>query len=324
MTAGSTDGQPSPDGEVTFPDFDDLPEIEALGLRHAWDVFGRSDRLGTLHRLQPANVLAAVRLVRIGDVFSLDLPLTEPDPPLFGRTPFEHTTYGATKNDWDDRLDNFFPQASTQWDALSHVRCREFGFFGGRTEDPEPHGPLGIDAYAEHGIVGRGVLIDVDQYLADIGQPLGLEPAPISASTLRDAAAEQGVEVRPGDILCIRTGWVGRYLQLSRSSREEMAADPQFPGLSAGEEMARQLWDWGLAAVCVDNPAVEVRPGDPSVGFLHRRLIPLLGMALGELFVLDDLAEACQSDDRWEFLFVGVPLKIPGGIGSPANAVAIR
>jgi hypothetical protein len=52
-------------------------------------------------------------------------------------------------------------------------------------------------------------------------------------------------------------------------------------------------------------------------------MLPLLGMALGELFVLDRLAELCASEGRWEFLFVAVPLNLPGGVGSPANAIAV-
>lgn len=309
---------------MSTPRFDGLPIIEELGLRHAWGVFGEHDRVGTLNRLGPQKVLRAIELVRDGDVFSLDLPLDEPDPPLFGRSPFEHSTYPVTRNDWDERIDSFHPQASSQWDGLSHVRCREFGFYGGTQKDPEPGGHLGVDAYADHGIVGRGVLLDVDRHLRLEGDSLGSGPTAITADMLRATAEGQGVNIEPGDVLIVRTGWVGRYLELDEETRTEMAADPVFPGLAADEEMARQLWDWDLAAVCCDNPAVEVRPGDPQVGSLHRRLIPLLGFVLGELFVLDPLAEACASDQRWDFMFIGVPLKLPGGIGSPANSVAIR
>ncbi|MEO5902224.1 MAG: cyclase family protein, partial [Ilumatobacteraceae bacterium] len=78
------------------------------------------------------------------------------------------------------------------------------------------------------------------------------------------------------------------------------------------------------AAVCCDNPAVEVVPGDPAVGSLHRRLLPTLGTTLGEMFDLDRLATACRADGRWTFFFVAAPLHLPGGLGSPGNAVAIR
>jgi hypothetical protein len=60
------------------------------------------------------------------------------------------------------------------------------------------------------------------------------------------------------------------------------------------------------------------------VGNLHRRILPALGLAVGELFDFDELAERCAADGRWTFLLAAVPLNLPGGVGSPANAVAIR
>jgi kynurenine formamidase len=86
--------------------------------------------------------------------------------------------------------------------------------------------------------------------------------------------------------------------------------------------MARYLWDHRVSFVAADNPAVEARPGHP--GYLHRRLIPMLGIGLGELFVLDALAEDCRADGRYSFFFTAVPLNLPGGVGSPANAFAIK
>jgi hypothetical protein len=70
--------------------------------------------------------------------------------------------------------------------------------------------------------------------------------------------------------------------------------------------------------------AVEVVPPDPRVGSLHRRLIPCLGFAIGELFDFAALAAACHREQRYEFLFASVPLNLTGAVGSPANAVAIR
>jgi hypothetical protein len=64
-------------------------------------------------------------------------------------------------------------------------------------------------------------------------------------------------------------------------------------------------------------------PGDPAVGSLHRRLIPLLGFALGEMFDFETLAERCRARGEWTFLFSAAPLKVPGGVGSPGNALAI-
>lgn len=309
-----------------IPRFDELEMTPDLGLRHAWGVFGEDDRLGRVNLLDAAAVLTAASEVRSGQVLSLDLPLNWPDPPLFGRQPYQHDVFALSRNEMDDRLDNFHLQASTQWDALGHVRCREHGYWGGRTDNPTvDSNELGIDNWANHGMVGRGVLVDVAGYRASIGQPLDpFQPEMIDVSTLRDALEAEGVSLRQGDMLCVRFGWTAGYKALDRAGREAMAASPTFCGLRPDEDMARFLWDSGVVALCCDNPAIEPVPGDPEVGSLHRRILPLLGMALGEMFDFDALADACHQDNRWTFLFVGVPLKLPRGIGSPGNAVAIR
>lgn len=303
-----------------LPDFDDLPLLGDLGIRHAWDVWGRDDVLGSMNLVTPARVAAAAASVTTGEMVSLDLPLNLPNPALFGRKPYEHSVFALNRNEMDDRLDNFHPQGSTQWDALNHVRCRELGFWGGRTQNPMegPNG-LGIHNWAEHGVGGRGVLVDVSARLTN-----PFEPVAITVDDLRETLAAQDVSLQPGDIVCLRTGWVGAYRALSQDQRVAYATEPTFAGLHAGEDMARFLWNAHPAALLCDNPAVEVVPGDPAIGSLHRRLIPALGLALGEMFDFETLADRCRADGRYTFFFVAAPLNLPNGLGSPGNAVAIR
>jgi hypothetical protein len=56
---------------------------------------------------------------------------------------------------------------------------------------------------------------------------------------------------------------------------------------------------------------------------LHDRMLPDQGLAVGEFFWLDDLRDGCRADGVWEGLFASVPLNLPGGCASPANAVVV-
>jgi kynurenine formamidase len=128
-----------------------------------------------------------------------------------------------------------------------------------------------------------------------------------------------------GDLLLVRTGWTGWYASLSQSERDHVdRATPQ-PGLEPVERTAEWLWDHHVAAVAGDNVSLECMPLDFREGHaLHFWLIPCLGMPIGELWWLDDLAVACARDRRWTFQLVSAPLNVRGGVGSPPNALAIR
>ncbi|ANK82013.1 MAG: hypothetical protein TEF_15360 [Rhizobiales bacterium NRL2] len=308
-----------------LPDYDDLPVIEKIGLRHAWGVFGENDELGCINLLRPECRLAAAKEIRQGKVVNLSLPLNEPDPPLFGRQPLHHEIFNLDRNTLDDRLDSLYPQASSQWDSLRHVRAREFGYWGGVMEDFKPGpGRLGIEHWVEHGMVGRGVLLDIAGWFADRDEHYhALKPRAVTAAELEAVAAHQGVKIEPGDMLCLHFGWVEAYRALDRSARENYVDNITHAGLNASEEEARRLWNWHPAVLACDNPAVEVIPGDPAIGSLHRRVLPLMGFCLGEMLDFSALTRECRTAGKWTFMMTAVPLNLPGGIGSPANAIAI-
>jgi kynurenine formamidase len=310
---------------TSVPAFDELPYLGTTNLRHAWGVFGLDDELGSLNRITAASVIEASREIRTGQRFGLGLELHEPSPPFFGRKAFTHVIESVTRNDWDDSVDGLYLQGSSQWDGFKHVRCREYGFYGGVTSDPHVgERRLGIQHWTEQGIIGRGVLLDVERHGGIRYDPLAEHR--VSAVDLEAVARRQGVEIHPGDILCIRFGWLSAYRRLSSAQRVQLAADPRppFAGLIGDEAMARLVWNWGVSAVTADNPAVEAAPGDSAIGSLHRRLLPCLGTVLGELFDFEALAGACEEDGRYSFFFSAMPLGVVGGLGSPANAAAIR
>lgn len=295
-------------------------------MAHSWGLWGEGNELGTINNLTAEHVLFAAGSIKTGTVHCLSLPLDVPGGSPGPRKPYRHTIYRPDRNTQDDYLEDFYLQFSSQWDGLRHVQAREFGFYGGVSEfDAGPDGArLGIEQWARRGIVGRGVLVDVCAYLDR--QSLQVDPFSsfqITTSMIEGTLEQQQVTLREGDILLIRTGYVSALLSLAPAERLAKVTEGHSLGLSAGEDMAEYLWDHHLAAVVADNLAVEAMPVDPTAGFLHRRLIPMLGFALGELFALDGLAECCRDTGYYTCFFVAAPLYLPGGVGSPANAVAI-
>jgi kynurenine formamidase len=244
----------------------------------------------------------------------------------------------------DDYLDGFYPQTASQLDGLRHFRHPVHGFYNG-VEDRlvaagSPH--LGINRWAEAGIVGRGVVVDVAAHLHQQGAaPAHEDGAPIPISAVADAARAQGVTFAPGDILLLRTGWLGFYLGLNDAGQARIRELGTSSGLVQSHETLEWLWDRRIALLAADNVAVEVLPAVPDspfvtaeeaaggprsrhTGLMHRAMIPLLGMALGELWDLDALAKDCAATGTWDCLVVAKPLHLIGGVGSPANAVAIK
>ena len=316
---------------MTFPRFADLPIGPNAPPGSSWGVFGDADEFGTLNFIGPAQVQAAAELVRAGRVFALNWDVALPSPPLFGRGTPTHTLFekfdGIVLDDW---LDTFYLQGSTQWDGLRHYSDAEYGWYGGASHDDvgaSGPGRLGIEHLARRGIAARGVLLDVGRSVERDGGELDpFDFFPIGPELIERLAAEQGVELRAGDVLLFRTGWVEAYERLTQDERERLAAAgrPGSPGLY-GDDLPAFLWDHGIAAVAADNPALEAgHPGTGSNLSLHKALLARLGMPLGELWVLGPLAADCAADGVYECFLTSAPLNVAGGAGTPANAVAIK
>lgn len=289
------------------PDYRDLPTLGGLGIRHARDVLPPG--LGTLSFIEPADVAAAAAGVTTGETIPVNYGVDAFS--LFGRAELRHRVVEAGRNELEDVLDAFNPQASSQLDGLAHVRAREFGFFGGGDDADAAREAIGMHHWARRGIAGRGVLLD-------LGVPDPFDGSAITPADLLATAEAQRVELRRGDVVLVRTRWAAAYLE-----HPEPRGESAWRGLSAGEEMAEFLWDHGVAIIGTDNPAVENSPGSPEVGSLHRRLLPGLGMPMMELLDLERLAAQCREEQRWSFLFVAVPLHVRGAVSSPANAMAV-
>jgi kynurenine formamidase len=311
------------------PSYRELPEADG-GARSAWGLFGADDSLGLMNLVTPAKAVQGAGLVRRGAVFPLDLPSDFLDPPMFGRGATRRTTLETRRGAaLDDVHDNFYPQSGSQWDALAHVAFDRDRFYNGRTTEEVRAGANTIDHWAARGVVSRAVVLDVSAVVDERGGPgTAVE---LTAADLDAAHRASGVEIATGDVLVLHTGFLTWYGTLPRAERVRISNRDHLraAGIEHTPEMAEYLWDLHVAAAVTDAPALEVWPPDHSReawpwGFLHQVLIGQFGLAIGELWWLQDLVADCRADGRWEAMLVSAPMHARGGIGSPANALAIK
>jgi kynurenine formamidase len=303
------------------PDWRDL----AASVRN-WGRWGADDQIGTLNLIDAEAVRAAAALVRRGAVFDLGIPFDENGPqygngrtnPVRSMSVLGGSDPGGGSMRYNDDVVSMPLQTATQWDALSHV------FYDGKLYNDTPAGVvtpagasrLGIQHQAK-GVFGRGVLLDVATHRGVDWLEAG---EVITPGLLDDVVARQGVEIRKGDIVLVRTGWRRKFVR-EGDGRAFLAGEP---GL--GLACCRWLHEHDVAAVAGDNWAVEAIPGElPDEPFaVHMVLIRDMGMTLGEMFDLEELAEDCARDGVYEFLLTAPVLKFTGAVGSPVSPLAIK
>ena len=118
-----------------LPRYQDLPAAPRGG-RSAWGQFGPGDNLGLVNLMTQERVAAAASLVRKGRVFPLDLPVGSVAPALarLRGVPRHAVLHQPGTVNFDDVYDNFYPQASSQWDSLGHIGYAPDEFYNGATE----------------------------------------------------------------------------------------------------------------------------------------------------------------------------------------------
>lgn len=315
-------------------------EVSLEALQRAFEKYstwGRWDNdLGTLNYVTPEMILGAARTVTRGRVFSLSIPFDEngpitnlpprnnPSHVMYrdgGDIAFAHAAGERTYMSTDDAV--YMPlQAATQWDSLSHP------FFDGRMynglgpEHVTSRGALRNSiALAVDRMVGRGVLLDVPKSLGrdwlDRGEA-------VEADDLERCVEAQGVEVREGDFVLVRTGRMGAV------AARGVWEDEYSGGVSAG--MGMSVADFfcprNVAAVAIDTFSADVIPFQTAAAGsrcpAHVVLTVAAGIHLGEDWNLETLAADCAEDGVYEFLLTAQPLPITGAVGSPVNPIAIK
>jgi kynurenine formamidase len=300
-----------------------------------WERWGEDDEAGTLNLVGADEVIRAAELVHLGRTVSCTLPLDQSGPQRGVLRGNPRNVMVATGTDHVAGAQDILPaglgpangfgrsddllivpnQAGTAWDALSHV------FWEGKMWNGRSASMVSSSGAASNGIEGytgrmvmRGVLLDV----ARAKGVETLEPGyGISPDDLEETANHQGVELLAGDAILVRTG----FLESRRGNWGDFAGGPT-PGVSI--HTAPWFHSKDTAAVATDTWALEVRPSELGI-FQPFHIVALvhMGLALGEIFDLEELGRVCDEVGRHEFMFVAPVLPTTGASGSPTGAIAI-
>jgi len=317
----ATTFQPGP--RVSLAEFEQI--FEAV---KNWGRWGPDDQLGTLNLLTPERVWAAAGLVRSGRRVSMQIPINttagpdNPNPAIHFVTQGHDIDIGS--NGVRFGLD-FLGMAChgdchSHMDALCHISYRGLTYNGKPANEvltSKGATSLDVASIGEVGVVGRGVLLDLPRFRG----VKWLEPGEaVTRAELEACEEAQGVRVGEGDIFVYRTGHHRRRLELGPWDN-----GPDGEG-KAGLHVDTIPWmhERGIAAFLPDGDG-EAVPScvDGMVYPIHPLQIVAMGMCTADSLQLEDLAKACEEEGRFEFMVVGLPLRLPGGTGSPWNPIAI-
>jgi kynurenine formamidase len=224
---------------------------------------------------------------------------------------------------YSDDVIVMFPQGTTQYDALGHA------WYGDKLYNGyDPKTTIGglqkcsIEPIANHGVIGRGILIDAARYKGkkhlDRGEGVTLDD-------LLNAAKKQGVTIEKHDIIVLHTGWLNRFYE---EGQQAFFPDGEFdePGLEYSKELVHWFHEMEIPSISADNIGCEQGYNHKlgGLGVLHSALLCNLGVIFNEIVWLKDLAEDCAKDGQYTFLFAGAPLKLVHGCGSAVNPIAIK
>ncbi|MDL5159222.1 cyclase family protein [Actinomycetospora termitidis] len=292
-----------------------------------WGRWGDDDERGTLNLVTDEVRLAAARAVRGGRSVSCgwevagddlerstttcpcaaDMPGAEQMPDRFHRD--RHWGFSS------ERLGlAYHGNSITHLDAPCHLFW-DGRMYNGRSHelvDPTSGSAWAAVTAAADGIVTRGVLLDV----ARVRDVPWLEPGEgVRPEDLEEAERRQGVQVRPGDAVLLRTGF-GR-------AWHETGASIGFEQAGWHASCLPWLHERGVALIGADTPQ-DVQPSGVDGVLMPVHAVGLVAMGL---WLLDNCdLEACAATaaelDRWEFQLAVAPVRLARTSGSPVNPIA--
>jgi kynurenine formamidase len=291
-----------------------------------WGRWGPDDQLGTLHFITPAHIRAAAGLVHSGRTVSLAAPIDKIAGPDNPRPAFHYMvqTYDTPNRSSEPQFATDFMACEFHGDCHTHIDALCHVAYKGRLYNDKPTNivtskgatTMDIAAYA-HGIVGRGVLLDIP----GLRRVKWLEPGEaVTREELEAAEKAQGLRLRDGDILLFRTGHYRRRLELG--AWDNGYGGEGKAGLHSNAMIL--LHERKIAAFLPEGDG-EVVPSDvEGVPYpIHALQICAMGMAAADSLQFEELVKVCSEEHRWEFMVVATPLRVPGGTGSLFNPIAI-
>ena len=289
--------------------------------------WGEDDQIGAMNLVSPEVTLNALKSVGQGRIVDLshEIKAGAPQlPPFIGPYAFgmwanadstrriakEHFNAANDPGVFTERVDMCF-HTGTHIDALGHFTCGDEMFNGWHYQAHTNNWgleKLGMEQMPP--MVTRGVLLDVSGKDGSDYLEGGIV---VSKKDLQAACEKARVEIQPGDVVMIRTGW-GRYFMENNDKYTESE-----PGIE--EEGAEWLTDQKVCAIGTDSMAVEVLPHpNPQMVFpVHQHTLVDRGVHLIENLNFDSIVEEGAST----FCFVLLPVKFTGATGCPVRPIAL-
>jgi len=291
-----------------------------------WGRWGADDERGTLNYVAAEHVRRAAALVRSGRSVSMAVPINTvagPDNPrpaahYMVQNYDIHSDLGEPQFCTDFLATEFHGDCHTHIDALCHIAYQGKLYNGKPASAVTSHGPTlqDITAFA-HGIVGRGVLLDIPR----LRGVKWLEPGEaVTRAELEAAEKAQGVRLTEGDVFVFRTGHHRRRLELGPWNNGYDGEGKA--GLHV--DTIPLLHERKVAAFLPDGDGETVPSNVEGVAYpIHTLQIAAMGMVCADSLQFEELVKVCEEEKRWEFLVVAAPLRLPRGTGSLFNPIAI-
>lgn len=280
-----------------------------------WGKWGPNDEIGTLNYITPDVIKRAAALIKKGKVYSLAIPLSREAPIWPTRSKIFH--FVSARNNpapggggGAEDIVTMHSHGTTHIDSLAHIWFDSRLYNGWPATVVSSRGTEKNSIDRVKGIVSRGILLDIAGLKAVDALDAGYT---ITPKDLQDCLALEGLDIRSGDVVLVRTGFINI---LSKESTDPYCGEP-----GIGLEAALWLKEKEISAIGADNGAVEsISPKKPPASMpVHPEMIRNQGCHLMELLQLDELA----NDKAYQFLFVAAPLQLKNGLGSPLNPLAI-